>query len=183
MGLDKSKWAKHKKAMKKDWQSHASAQRKSFDMPGPIRGGVARLKDIEFKEWESDEGTVDIVEITGVIVTPSEHKGKEVRVSHFLQDSQYSTVEECYNNVMCDFKAMGIDVADFDGVDAEIEKAIKAHAAFTFNTKIAKKSKRIFCELVGPAVLEKPQPKVEEPKAETPKAESAPWSDDADPFA
>lgn len=185
MGFDPKRWSKHKKAMGKNWDQYAKAERTGFDMPGPIRNGVARLSEVEFKDWESEEGTVDIVEITGVIVLPSEHKGRKVRVSHFLRDGEFRTLEEVYNDMSADLRACGIDMSDPDNIPAQVDAAVKQHKAFSFNTKVAKKSKNVFMEIIGPATLEEAAPKTKAPpKDEAPEGESdkaAPWSDE-DPF-
>jgi hypothetical protein len=81
-----------------------SQVKKGGGVPAPIKGGASQFVGYEFGETEKSD---PMFQLKFVILEPEEHAGRQFRLFHFINESQYSTVEDATDKLTSDVQLLG----------------------------------------------------------------------------
>ena len=84
------------------------------DLPGGIKGGIAKIQTMKIDEY--DDGT-QYAAIVGKVIFPEEHTGKTAYKKYVFKDRSNKSAEEVLDKFCNDCKLLGIDVSEYDVED------------------------------------------------------------------
>jgi len=145
--------AKFKRTVGKSWNKSrkTEAQARGQSLPPGIRNGVAKLSSYKIDETQNGD---PYFALTGTVVEPEDHEGRKATVTHFINDSEWATAEECLERLISDLKLLGVeglDEADIDDLEELIKSAVDEEKHFYFNTAESGKKKQVRVYIQGPA--------------------------------
>jgi hypothetical protein len=138
-----------------------------------IRGGVAAVKGLSLG---LDKNSNPFLQIQFVCLMPPEDAGTRFNQAHFLNESEYSTLEENYDRLYSDLQLMGIDTSELelDEMKAAVQELVDAGKCITFNTRANKKSGETRVFIQGEAAQKASDFDYSEPTVEAEPEEEAP---------
>lgn len=129
-----------KKAAGTVWHKARKAKRQFTNTNLPVGTHVGRLSSITANETKNGDPVFNLK----FVVESGENKGKFTNVSHFINDSEFSSREENLERFVVDLKACGLktDDLDLDDIDSAIESLVKEKPMVRFSVKESKRGNK-----------------------------------------
>lgn len=118
---------------------HADPKARGRQLPGGIKNGVAKLSSFKLSETKNGD---EMLTITGIVVEPEDCHGMRCNIMHFLNESEYASLEDNLSNLCADLQLLEIDTPSMgdnigEYLDA-LEERCNENPYFLFNTQTKK---------------------------------------------